>query len=80
MRLRRRFSADARIAADDTERVLVSALQEGDTPAELIHDEIVGDETDGTLADGLSPRQRRTAVLAAGSLALLTVLVVRRRR
>jgi hypothetical protein len=75
MRLRRRFSAEARKAAADTEQTLVSALQESDTPAELLRDEI---EDDVEAVQHASDRRKKVA--AASALALLTLLVIRRKR
>jgi MYXO-CTERM domain-containing protein len=81
MSLRKRInsSADAKQAAADTEQALVSALQESDSPVEVLHDEIVGEAADERSPLSETRQSSRNAV-GAVLLAGLALLVLRRRR
>ena len=72
---------EARRVARETEEALVGALQDSDTPGEILQDEL-DDKTDGLEEPGaaaqLVPRPRRW--LGAVVLAALAVLVARRRK
>lgn len=80
-RLRRHDSSarqEARQAARETEQSLVSALQDSDTPSELLHDELEDAEPDSPIPG--AGHRRRNGLLGALVLAALGLLVARRRR
>jgi hypothetical protein len=71
--------AEARRAARETEASLVSALQDSDTPAELIQDEL-DHVAETELPSDTAGRLPLHRLLAAIALAVLGLLVARRRR